>query len=197
MRAMWRAHGKPGGPQPGLVGKPYTLADARARLAEASGDQAFADDFFRRYIEGTERLDYAKLLEPAGFTLRKMNAGKATLGPLRVEGRNNGGLHVTNPTLAGSPAYLAGLDQDDDLLSIAGTPLTSSDDLTKTLASHKPGDEVELVFKRRTGQEVHAKATLTEDPRLEVVPIEKAGGTLTDPQKRMRDAWLGSKAVAH
>ena len=38
MRAMWRVHGKPGGPQPGLVAKPYTLADARARLAEVSGD---------------------------------------------------------------------------------------------------------------------------------------------------------------
>ena len=31
---------------PGLVAKPYTLADARARLAEVSGDKAFADDFF-------------------------------------------------------------------------------------------------------------------------------------------------------
>ncbi len=36
MRAMWRVHGKPGGPEPGLVANPYTLADARARLAEVS-----------------------------------------------------------------------------------------------------------------------------------------------------------------
>ena len=39
MRAMWTTHGKPGGPAPGLVAKPYTLADARARLAEVSRRQ--------------------------------------------------------------------------------------------------------------------------------------------------------------
>src|SRR5688500_6205117 len=52
MRAMWRVHGKPGGPQAGLVAKPYTLKDARDRLAEVSGDRAFADAFFDKYVEG-------------------------------------------------------------------------------------------------------------------------------------------------
>jgi predicted metalloprotease with PDZ domain len=195
MRAMWRTHGKPGGPQPGLVGKPYSLADARARLAEASGDKAFADDFFRRYIEGTEKVDYAALLQRAGFLVKKVNPGKATLGPLRAESRN-GGLHLTGPTQLDSPAYAAGLDAEDDLLTIAGTPMTSTDDLTKLLATHKPGDEVEIVFKRGTGEDVKAKTTLTEDPRLEVVPVEKTGATLTDTQKRFRESWLGSKANA-
>ena len=69
MRAMWRVHGKPGGPQPGLVAKPYTLADARARLAEVSGDRAFADEFFDKYIEGREVADYARLLLRAGYVV--------------------------------------------------------------------------------------------------------------------------------
>ena len=46
MRAMWQVHGKPGGAQPGLVARPYTLKDARDRLAEVAGDRAFADQFF-------------------------------------------------------------------------------------------------------------------------------------------------------
>jgi hypothetical protein len=29
--------------------------------------------------------------------------------------------------------------------------------------------------------------------QLELVPIEKAGGTLTEEQRRFREAWLGSK----
>jgi len=194
MRAMWKTHGKPGGPAPGLVGKPYTVADARARLAEVTKDQAFADDFFRRYIEGTERIDYAALLQHAGFIVRKQNPGRATLGPVHLDKKPDA-LRVAAPTLTGSPAYAAGLDQGDELLSVAGVALTSPEDLPKALAEHKPGDEVELVFKRR-GQDVHAKATLTEDPRLEVVPVEKSGGTLTDPQKHFRDAWLGSKVAA-
>ena len=34
---------------------------------------------------------------------------------------------------------------------------------------------------------------LEEDPRLEIVPVEQTGGTLTPEQKQFRDAWLGSK----
>jgi predicted metalloprotease with PDZ domain len=94
-----------------------------------------------------------------------------------------------------SPAYAAGLDAEDDLTTIAGTAVASTDDLTKILATHKPGDEVELVFKRRTGEEVKAKTTLAEEPRLEVVPIERTGAALTDAQKRFRESWLGSKAA--
>jgi predicted metalloprotease with PDZ domain len=195
MRAMWRIHGKPGGPQPGLVGKPYTVADARARLGEVTGDKAFADDFFRRYIEGTEHIDYAGLLAHAGFLVRKQNPGRATLGSLRLEKRGDA-VHVTGPTMSGSPAYIAGLEQDDDLISVAGTTLSAPEDLAKTLTDHKPGDEVDLVFKRKDGQEVRAKTTLTEDQHIEVVPVEKSGGTLTDAQKHFRDAWLNSKASA-
>jgi predicted metalloprotease with PDZ domain len=56
MRAMWRVHGKPGGTAPGLVSKPYTIADVRARLAEVSGDKAFADDFVRGMSRERKRL---------------------------------------------------------------------------------------------------------------------------------------------
>jgi predicted metalloprotease with PDZ domain len=195
MRAMWRVHGKPGGPAPGLVGKPYTLADVRARLAEVSGDKAFADDFVRRYIEGTERIDYAPLLLRAGFVLRKQNPGHSTLGAIRVDKRGTA-LRVVAPTLIGSPAYAAGLDLDDELISIAGSPINAQDDIGKAIADKKPGDDVELVFKRRD-QEVRTRAKLAEDSRLEIVAIEKTGGTFTDAQKRFRDAWLSSKAVVH
>jgi predicted metalloprotease with PDZ domain len=71
--------------------------------------------------------------------------------------------------------------------------LYSPDDLPKALASHKPGEEVELHFKRR-GADVHATARLGEDPQLEIVPVESTGATLTPEQQRFRDAWLGSKA---
>ena len=195
MRAMWRVHGKPGGRAPGLVSSPYTLADVRARLAEVSGDKAFADGFVRRYIEGTGHIDYAPLLLRAGFVLRKKNAGHATLGAIRLDKKGGTTLRVVSPTLVGSPAYRAGLDLDDELISVAGVTLASADDLSKAIAERKPGEEVELVFNRR-GQEVQAKARLVEDERLEIVPVEKTGATLTDDQKRFRAAWLNSKAAA-
>jgi predicted metalloprotease with PDZ domain len=195
MRAMWAAHGKPNGPAPGLVAKPYTMADARARLAEVSGDKAFADDFFTRYIEGTERIDYARLLEHAGFILRSAAPGKPSLGAIRGEARGEY-LRLTGPATAGSPLYTAGLDLGDEIVSIGDTKVSAAGDVEKAIGSRKPGDEVAIVF-MRYGREQRASARLVEDTRREVVPIEKVDGrTLTDAQKKFREQWLASKALA-
>ncbi len=51
MRAMWRAHGKPGGQEGGYVDRPYTAKDIRDHLAEGT-DPAFADDVMNRYVHG-------------------------------------------------------------------------------------------------------------------------------------------------
>lgn len=193
MRAMWTQHGKPGGPTPGLVGKPYTIADARARLAEISGDKAFADDFFTRYIEGTEKIDYAPLLERAGFLLRPAAPTRATLGQIRTEPRFDR-LQIAGPAIVGSPMYEAGLDRGDEIVSIGDVKVSSQADIDKAIASRKIGDDVTIVF-MRAGREQRATAKLGADQRLEIVPIEKVEGrTLSDAQKKFREAWLASKA---
>ena len=71
MRSMWLAYGKPDGPSPAIIAKPYTLQDARDRLADVSGDRAFANDFFDKYIEGRQAPDYGSLFARAGLTLRR------------------------------------------------------------------------------------------------------------------------------
>jgi predicted metalloprotease with PDZ domain len=110
--------------------------------------------------------------------------GQAPTGPQTLK--------VAASTIAGTPAYNAGLDLDDELLSVGGVAITSQTDLMKAIDGHKVGDSVELVFKRR-GVEVKSNAVLADDPTLEVAPIETAGGTLTAEQKAFREAWLGSK----
>ena len=60
------------------------------------------------------------------------------------------------------------------------------------LTGHKAGDRVPMRFVRRSGEVVDTTITFDEDPRVEVVLVEKSGGTLTDDQRRFRDAWLGS-----
>jgi predicted metalloprotease with PDZ domain len=190
MRAMWRAYGKPGGPAPGLVGKPYTIADVQAQLAAVSGDPSFAAEFVRRYIAGTEKVDYASLLLRAGFVLRKP-AGKASLGQLRLQ-KGEKGLRVVNSTLIGSPVYKAGVDLDDEVLSVGGIAVAAPEDVAKALTGKAVGDRVEIVFLRR-GQEVRATAALGEPTELEVVTVESMGTPLSSEQKLFREAWLGSK----
>jgi predicted metalloprotease with PDZ domain len=190
MRAMWRVHGKLSGPEPGLVAKPYTLQDARARLAEVSGDRAFADEFFDKYIEGREVVDYARLLQRAGYLFRKRNAGAAWIGQVGVDGNGT----ITSLAAWGTPAFEAGLDQGDVIVDVEGKAM-SGGALQAALKTKKPGDRLTITFKRRGGATGTATITTKEDPALETVAIEAAGGTLTPEQKAFRDSWLGSRVA--
>jgi predicted metalloprotease with PDZ domain len=190
MQAMWRVHGKPGGPQPGLVANPYTLADARARLAEVCGDRAFADEFFDKYIEGRMVADYTHLLLRAGYVLRKRNPGAAWLGPANLFGSNG---TINNVLPWGSPAFDAGLDQGDVVVDVDGKAMASGV-LPAAIKSRKPGDRLTVTYKRRGGATGTATITLKEDPSLEAVTVESAGGTLTPDQNKFRESWLGPKA---
>ena len=189
MRAMWRVHGKPGGSREGYVDRPYTIADAEARLAEVAGDPAFARDFFARYIQGHEVADYARLLAQAGMALRKSNAGHAWWGDVRLE-PGNGAVRVAAAPAIDTPAYAGGLDVDDEVRQMDRARIASPEDINAVLRRHRPGDAILVVFVDRTGAEKQTSVTLREDPDLNLRPIEELGGALTPAQKTFRQHWL-------
>jgi predicted metalloprotease with PDZ domain len=189
MRAMWRAHGKPGGTREGYVDRPYTIADAETRLAEVAGDPAFARDFFARYIQGHEVADYARLLAQAGLALRKSNAGHAWWGDMRLE-PSNGAVRVAAAPAIDTPAYAGGLDVDDEVRQMDRARIASPEDVNAVLRRHRPGDAIPVIFVDRTGAEKQTSVTLREDPDLNLRPIEELGGVLTPEQKTFRQHWL-------
>lgn len=193
MRAMWQKHGRPGQGTPGLVSTPYTMDDLKARLAEVSGSRTFADEFFAKYVQGHDIIDYARLLARAGFLVRPERPGKAALlgAPLRFSGES--GALVPTVVQMESPLDKAGVAQDDRLVLLDGTPLASERALEQVLARHAPGDRVALRFVRRSGETVDTTVALDADPRIEIVPAEEAGGTLTSEQQRFRDQWFGGR----
>jgi predicted metalloprotease with PDZ domain len=192
MRAMWKVHGKPGGARQGYVDRPYSMIDAEARLAEVAGDAAFARDFFNRYIRGRDVVDYATLLSNAGFVLRKRNAGRAWWGDMRLEPRGDR-LIIAEFVPANTPAYAAGLEQDDELRQADGIRLRSADDMAAIVQRRKPGDRVRLTYVDRSGAEKTTVVSLVEDPHLELVTSERAMGGLTAAQRAFRDRWLASQ----
>ena len=188
MRAMWRAHGKPGGAEPGLVASPYTLKDARDRLAEVSGDRRFADEFFDKYIEGREAIDYAPLLLRAGYLFRQRAPGSAWMG-----GSVDPSGAITSLAGAATPLFEAGLDQGDLIVDVDGKSV-SGGVLQAALKARKAGDSLAVTFKRRNGTTGKTTILLKDDPAMEVVPIESTGAALTAEQKAFREAWLGSRS---
>ncbi len=192
MRLLWQRHGKPGGKAPGYVDRPYTMNDLVAALADVSGDPAFAADFFRRFIQGSEIVEYERLLARAGFVLRPAAPGLATAGDLRLQDASPGA-RVTAAVPFGSPAYAAGLERDDVIVALAGRTVTGAADVTRAIRDRKPGDTLPVVFERR-GQRITGAVRLEADPRVDISPIEEAGRQPTADERRFRDAWLRSAA---
>jgi predicted metalloprotease with PDZ domain len=192
MKALWTQFGKPGQKTPGKVSTPYTIDGLKESLAKVAGDRGFANDFFSKYVEGREMVDYGKLLSRAGLVLRKRSAGRAFAGQVQLQAGGSA-LRVNGLVPWESPLYKAGVAQDDQLVSLGGVNLTSMAAFEETLAKQKPGAAVPLRFVRRSGEVVNGTITLDEDPRIEIVTLESTGGTLSEDQRRFRDSWLTSQ----
>ena len=194
MREMWQRFGKPGGRAPGYVDRPYTMADAKAVLATVSGDAAFADDFFARYIQGHDVVNYPKLLSDAGFVVRPRAPQSGFAGELLLQD-SPGGVRVAAAVPVGTPAYQAGLDRDDVITQIGGATASRAEEVEAAIRGARPGTPLSVTYLHRgRGQPMTATIRVMADPRLDVVPAEQAGQTLTEPQRRFRDAWLRSHA---
>ena len=212
MRAMWRAYGKPEGPSPAIIAKPYTLQDASDRLADVSGDRGFASEFFDRYVQGRQVPDFARLFARAGLVLRKRNPNGPWVGVLdqtgpvamrRGSGRTRSAEAATDPVAAGgvgiselvpwgSPAFVAGLEEADVITTADGRPVTNIDQWRAAIHAHKPGDRLPIGFIRQ-GAGKTTTVIVAEDPGMEVVTVESTGATITRDQQAFRDAWLGSR----
>jgi predicted metalloprotease with PDZ domain len=70
--------------------------------------------------------------------------------------------------------------------------VTSEEQLSEILGRRKAGDKVSLTIRRR-GAPLDLVVMVEEDPRLEVVPVERIGRALPPVQRAFRDAWLGTK----
>jgi len=189
MRALWTRFGRQQADFAPV--RRYTLADLRATLAEVTGDRAFADDFFDRYIEGKDVPDYADLLARAGLLLQKAEPGKTSFGQVQLQAQE-GKLVVAGSTLRHTPAYEAGLDRGDVLLSIDGARVNAPADVQRIIHARRPGDIIAVEFQHR-GESRTARIPLIEEARLELVSFENAGRPLTDEMRRFHADWLSSK----
>jgi predicted metalloprotease with PDZ domain len=189
MRTLWERYGRAPGPE-GVVAHPYTMQDLRDRLADVSGDAVFASDFFDRYVEGRDVVDYEALLGRAGMLLRKRFPRRAWIGPLNLS-FDRGTARVSTALIEDTPVYAAGLDQDDELVSLDGETIVAPTLVEEILRRHTPGNKLHMTIRRR-GVSEELIVTAQDDPTLELVPVE-TNRPLTQSERTLRDAWFGSK----
>ncbi len=191
MRRMWQEFGRATPLMEGVVPRPYTMQDLRNVLAEVSGDRAFADEYFDRFVQGREVVDYAPLLARAGMILHRRSPGRAWIGDLSFD-FSSGAARLAAPTLEDTPAYAAGLDRGDELLSFDDVAVSGPSRLEDAIQRRRPGEIVRLSIRRR-GVVQALTLTVGDDPRLQLVPVERTGRQPSPAERAFRQRWLGSK----
>jgi len=170
-------------------GRGYTDSEFKNMLEKVSG-QSF-DDVYRDYVNGVKTVDYNKYFEYAGLTLidDAAKGNDAYLGA--VTALKDGKITVTNISRQ-SPAWIAGLNVNDEIISIDGIRINNVSDLRlseveKFISGKKPNDKITVEF-NRDGLIRQTEMTLVRNPnhkfRISTLPNP------TEAQMAVRKRWL-------
>ena len=144
------------------------------------------DEIFDVYAATVEEWDYAKYLGYAGLAIDV--EPRPASGPLvrRLDPgpeRERRSVSIVEPD---SPASLAGLCAQDEILAVDGTRVAQRS-LPGTLSAHKPGDKVKVLYARRgTVRETESGS----GKRPSGASTSPRSANATPGQKALLDAWL-------
>ncbi|WP_128543430.1 M61 family metallopeptidase [Larkinella soli] len=147
------------------------------------------DDFFQKYVFGTEKIDYNGFLNPVGLRMVDASAGKQDpyLGAIT---KLTEGKLIVSAVRRDSPAWNEGINVNDEILAVGG--LRAGADLEKQLATYKPGDSVEFTV-NRGGYIKNLTVKLTGNP-LAAFRIEPVSSP-TPEQRALYARWLYLKTT--
>lgn len=177
MKLIWQKFGK--------TEIPYSIRDLEATLVEYAGEE-FATDFFDRFIFDSEMPDYESLLRDVGVNFAFEDSRKADLGGnIRPV---NGVWKLTSNAKIGSPLYNAGIEVEDEIISIGGKKLEDVESIDEILDRRRPGQTIDVVFSR-WGEEKRVRVELAASNRYETEINSRANRT----QRSNMRKWLESK----
>jgi len=180
----------------------YTEDEFRALISETAGTDM--STWLARAVSSTQELEYEAALAWVGLRFKAPTPPKkgegvasgdpwmgAELGWLGAELKTDNGRNVVKSVLRDSPAFLAGLNVDDELIAINQLRVRAGD-VEARLKRYHAGDEVELLVARR--EEIkRLPAKLSVKP---AVPYELEVIADADPVVvARRDAWLAGKTT--
>jgi predicted metalloprotease with PDZ domain len=173
----------------------YTDAEFKAMVEKISGISF--TQFWAKYVDGVDEIDFEKYLAYAGINAKKeiANPDKPYTGTTLAVDRS--------VTISGvsrnSPAWVKGLNVNDEILSIDGSSIVdemknirSARGLTlesfPTIANKKIGDEVSVTV-RRDGLERTYKLVLASNPDVRITA--KYNDNASAQQLAVRKRWMG------
>ncbi|HHM24387.1 MAG TPA: M61 family peptidase [Bacteroidetes bacterium] len=163
----------------------YTLAEFKKTCEEVAGRSL--DGFFKRYVLGTEELDFARYLSYVGLELRS-RAGRPG-GKRRDYGfrwRSEGDRIIVTQVINDSPAYRMGISAGDELIALDTYRLSPSN-LTDVLELLEAGEWHYLTISRDgMVRRLRFEWTPWTLPSFEIVKADHR----TREQRRLYSIWL-------
>jgi len=179
---------KYGLPKPGFT-------DAQLKVAFESVAGEDLTDFWKRYISGTDDIDFAGYLGRMGLKLTKeyvkdtpyADSKTDKPGALGIRTRSTGDRVIVSGVLDGMPAYDAGVNTNDEIAALNGQKVDSSN-ASKVLGDIKAGQKVLLtVFRREKMMTIDVTAAVRPFDNYLIVENKDA----SEAQKRLRIGWIG------
>lgn len=178
MKMVWHTHGK--------TEIPYSIENLNQTLNEYAG-KTFGNSFFNQYIYASGMPNYAELFKSVGVTLSQDTSAAYFGAAVSITTDFKG--EIRAHTKIGSPAYSAGLDKGDLIVSINGKPFPSGKQFDAFIKEFKVGDALEIVFER-FGERKTTTVTLEADPAY-LISLQET--TTVIPSKKVlkvRKDWL-------
>jgi predicted metalloprotease with PDZ domain len=177
MRQMWEKFGK------------TEIGFTENQLKEVIESVAERDltDFFQNYLYTTQELPFNDYLEPFGLRLQAVQEDNPIPHTgMRVQSEN--GKDIIKFVAANSPAQVAGISPDDELLALNGIRVTA-EQLPERLKDYQANDMIELsLFHQDVLKTVQLQLAISQPSRYEVVRIPNP----SDRQVQNIVGWLGS-----
>lgn len=168
-----------------LRGRGYQTEDLERVVSQRSGFDF--SDFFKRHVRNVEVLPYDEAFAYVGLRVVKTQAKEPFDAGLSIQSMVPGE-GVIQSVRNNSPAEDAGLQTNDEIVSLGGRQITK--EWLKTLARYKTGDSVPVVV-RRDRRTIKANLVLGQPERFEYTIEERSDATAE--QKNLRASWLSGK----
>ncbi len=103
------------------------------------------DDFYRRYIDGTEEIDYARFLSLAGINVeKKLSSAELLLGVVTIDEE---GKVIVKSVREDSPGWISGINANDEIIAVDGFRVRQRG-ISAILDNKNPEDIVEVILAR-------------------------------------------------